>query len=210
MNGTRPLTLLTGVALLGLGVSLIARSLTDDDDDGGALRGPGGERNPDAAVPYGTGTRIEKAFTIERPARELYDYWRDFSNLPSIMSHLESVEALDAAGDRSRWSAKGPAGLRAQWEAELIDDTPGERIAWRSTGGSIPNAGSVTFAPAPAGRGTEVHVEMEWAPPAGPLGKSFASLFGGDPGLMVESDLRRFKATMEAGYYAVNGTDVKS
>jgi uncharacterized membrane protein len=51
---------------------------------------------------------------------------------------------------------------------------------------------------------------MEWTPPAGPLGKSFASLFGGDPALMVESDLRRFKATMEAGYYAVNGTDVKS
>ena len=66
------------------------------------------------------------------------------------------------------------------------------------------------FAEAPGARGTELHVAMEWAPPGGSLGKSFASLFGGDPGLMVESDLRRFKATMEAGHYAVNGTDVKS
>ncbi|HEX3549973.1 MAG TPA: SRPBCC family protein [Candidatus Elarobacter sp.] len=200
--------MLTGVALLGLGVSLIARSLSDEDDAGDGLRGLGGERNPDASVPYGTGTRIEKAFTIERSARELYDFWHDFTNLPSIMSHLERVEVLD--GERSRWSAKGPAGLRAQWDAELVDDTPGERIAWRSIGGGVPNAGSVTFAEAPGGRGTELRVEMEWTPPAGPLGKSFASLFGGDPALMVESDLRRFKATMEAGYYAVNGTDVKS
>ncbi|HWT05357.1 MAG TPA: SRPBCC family protein, partial [Xanthomonadales bacterium] len=133
-------------------------------------------------------------------------YWRDFGNLPSIMSHLEDVEVID--GVRSRWSAKGPAGFTAVWEAEIIDDTPGRRIAWRSVGGSIPNAGSVNFTDAPAGRGTELHVEMEWAPPGGALGKSFAHLFGDDPGLIVETDLRRFKATMEAGYVALNGTDV--
>jgi uncharacterized membrane protein len=200
--------MLTGVALLGLGVSLIARSLSEDDDGGSSLIGPGGERNRDASVPYGTGTRIEKAFTIERSARELYDYWRDFSNLPEIMSHVESVEEIDER--RSRWTARGPAGFRASWQAEIIDDTPGERISWRSVDGNIPNAGSVTFSEAPGNRGTELRVEMEWAAPAGALGKSFASLFGGDPGLMVETDLRRFKATMEAGHYAVNGTDVKA
>jgi uncharacterized membrane protein len=203
MNATKPLSLLTGVALLGLGVSLIARSLARDDDSGG-----GDERNPDASVPYGHGTRIEKAFTIECPADELYAYWRDVSHLPEIMSHLKSVEVLDDL--RSRWTAKGPANIPATWEAEIVDDTPGRRIAWRSVGGTVPNAGSVTFSEAPGDRGTELHVEMEWAPPGGPLGKSFASLFGGDPGLIVESDLRRFKATMEAGYYAVNGTDVKA
>jgi uncharacterized membrane protein len=204
MNATRPLSLLTGVALLGLGVSLITRSLGGSGDSGGGS----GERNSDASVPYGSGTRIEKAFTIECPADELYAYWRDFSRLPDIMSHLQSVEVVDDL--RSRWTAKGPANLPAAWEAEIVDDTPGRRIAWRSVGGSVPNAGSVTFTEAPGGRGTELHVEMEWTPPGGPLGKSFASLFGGDPGLMVESDLRRFKATMEAGHYAVNGTDVKS
>ena len=205
MNAPRPLTLLAGVALIGLGVSLIARSGTGDDDE----RTPGGfERNRDASVPYGEGTRIEKAFTIECPAAELYAYWRNLENLPSIMSHLASVE--DLGDGRSRWTAKGPGGVPASWEAEIIDDTPGERISWRSVGGTVPNAGSVTFTEAPGERGTELRVEMEWAPPGGPLGKSFASLFGGDPGLIVESDLRRFKATMEAGYHAVNGTDVKS
>jgi uncharacterized membrane protein len=204
MNATRPLTFLTGIAMLGLGGSLIARSLSGEDDESA---GPG-EHNSRASVPYGAGTRIEKTFTIQRPAAELYAYWRDVRNLPEIMSHLERVEVLDER--RSHWTAKGPAGFRASWDAEIVDDTPDERIAWRSAGGNVPNAGSVTFLPAPGGRGTELHVEMEWAPPGGPLGKSLASLIGGDPGLIVETDLRRFKATMEAGSYALNGTDVKS
>jgi uncharacterized membrane protein len=205
MKATRSLTFLTGIALLGLGGSLIARSLSAEDDDDSAGYG---ERNPRAAVPYGRGTRIEKAFTIECPAGELYAYWRDLSNLPGIMSHLARVEVVDE--HRSLWTAKGPGNVPVSWEAEIIDDAPGERIAWRSVSGAVPNAGSVSFAPAPGGRGTELHVEIEWAPPGGPLGRSFASLFGGDPGLIVESDLRRFKATMEAGHPAINGTDVKS
>ena len=160
-------------------------------------------------VPYGRGERIEKVFTIERAADDLYREWRDFENLPNIMSHLREVEALDER--RSRWHAHGPVGTSASWEAEIITDEPGRRIAWRSVGGNVPNAGSVTFAPAPGERGTELRVEMEWAPPGGPLGRSFAHLFaGGDPGLIVESDLRRFKSKMEAGDVAVNGTDVKS
>lgn len=189
MKATRPLTLITGVALLGLAGTLIARSLnrTSDPDD---------EGNPDASVPYGTGTRIEKVFTIDRPAAECYAAWRDLENLPAIMSHLREVEVID--GRRSRWHAHGPGGTSASWEAELIDDTPGRRIAWRSVGGDAPNAGSVTFAPAPDDLTTELRVEMEWAPPAGPVGASFARLFGdGDPGSMVENDLRRFKSTME-------------
>lgn len=203
MNAPRPLTLLTGIALLGLGASLLVRAATGHDETERA-----GESNSDASVPYGTGTRIEKAFTIQCAPDTLYGYWRDLENLPSIMSHLESVEVIDNL--RSRWSAKGPGGFRAVWEAEIIDDTPGQRIAWRSVGGTVPNAGAVSFTPAPADRGTELHLEMEWTAPGGALGKSFASLFGGDPAFMVENDLRRFKATMEAGYVAVNGTDVKS
>ena len=181
---------------------MIARSVAKGSDGDSRARARDGR----ASVPYGDGARIEKVFTIMRPAAELYDYWRDLRNLPSIMSHLEDVELVDDL--RSRWHAKGPAGFSATWEAEIINDTPGRRIAWRSVGGSIPNAGSVSFTEAPGGRGTELRVEIEWAPPGGALGKSFAHLFGDDPGLIVETDLRRFKATMEAGYVALNGTDV--
>ncbi len=204
MNAPRPLTFLTGAALLGLGASVIARSLAGRND---AATG-NGKRNSGASVPYGQGTRIEKVFTIERSASDLYAYWRDLRNLPAIMSHLERVEVLDDG--RSRWTAKGPGITSATWEAEIVDDTPDRRIAWRSVSGTVPNAGSVSFTPAPGERGTELRVEMEWAPPGGALGKSLAHFFGDDPGLIVETDLRRFKATMEAGYVALNGTDVKS
>ncbi|GAC1572197.1 MAG: hypothetical protein NVS3B7_02760 [Candidatus Elarobacter sp.] len=201
MHAIRPLSFLTGIALLGLGGSLIARSVRGRNRD--SRLGP---RNAGASVPYGHGSRIEKVFTIDRPAAELYAQWRDFRNLPTIMSHLKEVEVIDER--RSRWHAHGPAHTAATWDAEIIDDTPGRRIAWRSVGGSVPNAGSVTFTPAPGDRGTELRVEMEWAPPGGPIGASFAHLLGDDPGSIVESDLRRFKSTMEAGHIALNGTDV--
>jgi uncharacterized membrane protein len=203
MNATRSLTLMTGLTLIGLGGALIARAVTAEDDaDRYATH------NPDASVPYGEGTRIEKAFTINRAAHDLYRAWRDLERLPTILSHLRQVEVLDER--RSRWHAIGPKGVPASWEAEIVDDTPNERIAWRSVGGTVPNAGSVTFTSAPGGRGTELRVEMEWEAPGGRAGQAFAQFFGGDPGLIVESDLRRFKSTMEAGDVAVNGTDVKS
>ena len=190
MKAIRPLTFITGVALLGLGGTLIARSLNRRSE-------PDGEENPNASVPYGSGIRIERRYTIDRPPAECYAAWRDLENLPTIMSHLRKVEILDER--RSRWHAHGPGGAGASWEAELIDDTPGRRIAWRSVAGDTPNAGSVTFAPAPDDLATELRLEMEWAPPAGAIGTSFARLFeNGDPGSIVERDLQRFKSMMEA------------
>ena len=59
MNALRPLSFLTGVALLGLGGALISRSLSGGGDDEDATIGP---RNKNAAVPYGQGARIEKVF----------------------------------------------------------------------------------------------------------------------------------------------------
>jgi uncharacterized membrane protein len=197
MARTKALAIVAGAALAGIAGTLIARSMR-----------PLGARNAGASVPYGKGARIEKVFTIAAPANELYDHWRDLRNLPATLSHIESVQIIDDL--RSRWSATGPAGFTASWDAEIIDDQPGKRIAWRSLGGSVPNAGSVSFKPATGGRGTELRVEMEWQPPAGALGKSFLDLIGGDPGLIVETDLRRFKSRIEGGTVAVNGTDVKA
>jgi len=201
MNGKNRSLSLVSLALLAVAGTLVARSTLRRRDDG--------ERNPDAAVPYRRGTRIEKAFTINRSADDLYRTWRNLEELPAILSHVERVELLDET--HSVWYARGPKGFEAHWEAEIIDDSPAHRIAWRSIGGNIPNAGSVLFTQAPGDRGTEMRVEMEWQPPAGPLGRSFAHLFaGGDPGLIVETDLRRFKTRMEAGTLFINGTDVKA
>ena len=144
------------------------------------------------------GIRIQHAITINRPAQELYDFWRDFSNLPQIMDHLESVEVLD--GNRSHWKVKGPAGSSVEWDAEIIDDRPGELISWRSLeGADVDNAGTVRFIPMPGDRGTVVKIDLSYDPPAGRVGAAVAKLFRRGPEQEIRSDLRPFKQLMETG-----------
>lgn len=142
--------------------------------------------------------RVEHGITIRRSREDLYRAWRDFSNLPRFMQHLESVQVMGAT--RSHWKAKAPAGATVEWDAEIIEDRPGEGITWRSLPGSgIGNIGSVRFADAPGDRGTEVRVTISYDPPAGALGAGVAKLLGEAPDRQVPADLRRFKQVMETG-----------
>ncbi|TDC81053.1 SRPBCC family protein [Micromonospora sp. KC606] len=141
---------------------------------------------------------MEVGVTVNRPASEAYRFWRDLENLPGFMAHLESVRVDDLR--RSRWTARGPAGQSVSWDAEIVEDRPNELIAWRSLPGApVPNAGRVRFVPAPGDRGTEVRVELGYAPPAGRLGRAVAKLFGEEPEQQVRDDLRRFKQVLETG-----------
>ena len=156
--------------------------------------------NPNATIGHNEGIKVEKSVTINKSAFDLYDYWRNFENLPRIMSHLETVTVQDDV--RSHWVAKAPAGRTVEWDAEVINEKPGELIAWRSLeGADVPNTGSVRFVSLPADRGTEIRVSLEYAPPAGKLGMIAAKLFHQEPGQQVGDDLRRFKSVMEAGEY---------
>ena len=142
--------------------------------------------------------RVEQVATINRNIHDVYQFWRQFENFPRFMRHLESVEQLD--GRRSRWRAKGPAGMKVEWEADLLEDREDEWIAWRSLPGSqVENSGSVRFSPAPGARGTEVRVQLQYTPPGGTLGRGLAWLFGEEPDIQVKDDLRRFKQLMETG-----------
>ena len=142
--------------------------------------------------------RVTKVMTVNRPPDEAYAVWRDFTGLPRFMTHLESVE--ETGEGRWRWKASGPAGKTVEWEAEVTEDRPAERIGWRSLpGGEVETSGVVTFAPAPGGRGTEVRVELGYSPPAGLLGATVAWLFGEDPKHQLDDDLRRFKQVLETG-----------
>jgi uncharacterized membrane protein len=141
---------------------------------------------------------IQEALTVNRPIAEVYGFWRNFQNFPSFMRHLESVELLDDR--RSRWRATAPAGFTVEWDAEMIGDRSDEWIAWRSLEGSdVQHSGSVRFEHAPGARGTEVYVELQYAPPAGRLGRNVARLFGEEPEQQIRDDLRRFKQIMETG-----------
>jgi uncharacterized membrane protein len=144
------------------------------------------------------GIHVTETVTIQRPPTQIYQFWRDFSNLPRVMRHLKSVEILD--NQHSHWVAKAPAGTSVEWDAEIVADRPNELITWRSSEGTgIENAGAVHFNALPGGQGTEVRVELRYNPPGGAVGAAFAKLFGEEPGQQVEEDLQRFKEIMEAG-----------
>ena len=146
------------------------------------------------------GRRIEvvKSVTINRPASDLFAFWRDFRNLPTIMPHLRSVEVLE--GGRSHWVADAVGGFTVEWDAEIVNETPQTLIAWRSCDGSdVASWGVVRFRQASGGRGTEVKVELEYEPPAGATGAVLAKLFGKEPSQQIQEGLRRFKQIMETG-----------
>jgi len=140
---------------------------------------------------------VVRTLFINRPPEQVYEFWRKLKNLPRFMAHLESVRQ-DSGG--SVWRAKGPAGTTIEWRAEITLDRPNEAIAWRSLEGAmVANRGVVRFKPAPGGRGTEVHVELKYDPPAGAIGAAIAKLFGEEPASQIAGDLRRLKQVLETG-----------
>ncbi len=143
---------------------------------------------------------VTAAVTVNRPREEVYAFWRDFTRLPQFMLHLEEVRELDAEGRRSHWKANAPGGATVEWDAELIEDRPNERISWRSLeGADVTNAGTVRFEDAPGGRGTRVHVDLEYSAPGGAFGTIVARLAGEEPRQQTWDDLRRFKQVLEIG-----------
>jgi uncharacterized membrane protein len=142
------------------------------------------------------GIHVEEAVTVNRPLADVFRFWRNFENLPAFMKHLESVSEREAG--ISHWVARGPSGMRVEWDARIINEIDNKLIGWQSLDGStIATAGSVNFRESP--RGTEVRVHLQYNPPAGRLGAAVAWLFGEEPTLQVREDLRRFKQLIETG-----------
>lgn len=146
---------------------------------------------------------VEKTVTIDRPAEELYDYWRDFTNLPNFMGHLKAVTNKDEEGKTTHWVANAPLDLNVEWDAKLVKDEPNHLIAWSALeNADIDNCGFVRFQPATGNRGTQVKVVLEYQPPGGALTDAIASLFGESPQEQIGDELNRFKQLMETGEIA--------
>ena len=142
---------------------------------------------------------IVESLAVYSPREQVYACWRDLEGLPRFMHHLASVEVLGP--QRSRWTARVPRGLGdIAWEAELIEDVPGERLTWRSLpGADVYNAGTVRFEDAPGGHGTVVHASITYRPPAGDLGAAAARLLNPALSQMIKEDIRRFRSFVETG-----------
>jgi uncharacterized membrane protein len=141
--------------------------------------------------------RVMQAITVNKSAEAAYELWRDFERLPAFMANLDSVRTMDSR--RSHWKARLPGGKTVEWDAEIIDDRPGQLISWRSVeGATVPLSGTVRFVPAPGGRGTEIHLENRVDPP-GAFGRRIARLLAKGMEVQVNGDLRRFKQILETG-----------
>ena len=148
-----------------------------------------------------SGQKVRGVIHINRDRRDLYDLWRNLTNLPTVMRHLESVVVLDDR--RSRWTARGPLQQSLQWDAEIIEDKPGELIAWQSLPGSqVDTAGSVHFNSSSTGEGTDLTVAIKYDPPGGVIVATLADWFGQGLQHDLNDDLRRFKQLMETGEVA--------
>jgi len=133
---------------------------------------------------------IEHAIEVNAPVRTVYNQWTQFEEFPKFMEGVERVQQLD--DKRLHWHAD--IGFKdKEWDAEIVDQVPDQRVAWRSTSGA-PNGGVVTFQPLDATR-TRVTLRLEYTP------DGLVENVGDTLGLVsrrVEGDLARFKQFIEA------------
>ena len=143
---------------------------------------------------------IGEAVTINRPAQELYDFWREQTNLAQIMDNVVSIEAV--GGNRYRWTVKAPLGREVSWESEITHEVPGREMTWQSVeGAEIDNSGKIEFLDAGA-RGTIVRTRIAYDPPVGFVGRMLAKVLQREPRVQARRDLHRFKQLMETGEIA--------
>lgn len=180
----------SGISMLITGGLLLARGLSGYCPVNHAV-GRNTARKANSAV------EVKTAVSVNKPRHEVYSFWRKLENLPRFMKHLETVEEID--NTRSRWTAKGPAGIGSvSWEAEILEDSMDEFISWRSVAGStVDNAGQVRFVETPSG--TDIKVQMTYRLPAGDVGGAAAKLFSPMAEKMMRDDIRDLKRVLEEG-----------
>ena len=151
-----------------------------------------------SASSEGEGVVAEAAVTVNKPVAEVYRFYRNLENHPRFVTHLQSVQSLD--NKRSHWVAKTPLQKSVEWDAEITEERENDVLSWRSLpGADVNNAGTVRFRELPGGRGTEVHVSLEYHPPGGVVGATLGRLFNTITTQRLRDDLRHFKQLLETG-----------
>jgi uncharacterized membrane protein len=98
-------------------------------------------------------------FQVEAPVDQVYAYWRDFSHFPSFMPDVQ--EATVTGPTTSHWKVSGPLGKSVEWDAEITEISPNQRIAWKSVGDvDVGNAGAVRLDD--RGGRTNIEVSLEY------------------------------------------------
>ena len=135
-------------------------------------------------------SKVEKSIDVDVPVQVAYNQWTQFEEFPQFMDKVEHVRQVDDT--HLHWTAT-IAGKRKEWDAEITEQTPDQRVAWNSTSGAR-NAGVVTFHRLDD-RKSRVMLQMD-VEPEGPV-----ETVGAAVGLLereVTGDLERFKDFVEA------------
>jgi len=135
-------------------------------------------------------SKINKTIEVDVPVATAYNQWTQFEEFPKFMDGVEEVRQIDDT--HLQWVAS-VGGKRNEWKAEITEQKPDQRVAWRSTEGKD-NAGVVTFEPLSDQR-TKVMVELNFAPEG--IVEKVGSAVGADD-RRVEADLGRFKEMIES------------
>jgi uncharacterized membrane protein len=133
--------------------------------------------------------RIEESIEVDVPITTAYNQWTQFEEFPRFMEGIESVQQIDDT--HLLWTAE-IGGKQEEWRAEITEQHPDHRVAWKATDGRE-NAGIVTFHRIAENK-TSVMVQMDWEPD-GPV-ESVGSALGADA-RRVQGDLKRFKELIE-------------
>ena len=133
---------------------------------------------------------IEKSIEVNVPVKTAYNQWTQFEEFPKFMEGVEQVKQI--TDKRLHWKAN-IAGKAEEWDAEITEQIPDQRVAWTSKGGAM-NTGLVIFSPLSDAK-SKLTLQMEYVP-NGPIEKT-----GDAMGLVtrrVEGDLKRFKDFIES------------
>ncbi|RZA06492.1 MAG: SRPBCC family protein [Proteobacteria bacterium] len=136
--------------------------------------------------------------TINKPREELFSFFRDFTNFPKFMKHVTRVENIDAK--THRWTIQDKGGALKHWETEIIEERPGEMIAWKTKPDSVfKQTAAVIFEPAVGGRGTIVSLKVAFDTTLGKIAGQLERVGLADPDAEAAMNVRRFKALLETG-----------
>jgi len=137
----------------------------------------------------GMTSTTEESIEINVPISTAYNQWTQFEDFPKFMDSVHEVRQLD---DRHLHWRADIAGKEAQWDAEIVEQIPDQRIAWRSTSG-VKNSGVVTFHKISDSK-TRVMLQMDYTP------QGFNEKVGDVLGLVkmqMKGNLKRFKELLE-------------
>lgn len=186
--GKRGLLLLAGAATAGYG-------LWRRDWPGGMAAAAGALLAGGVALGGASQGSCGVSQTIQRPAEEVYGFWRDPGNWPRFMPRMQS--ARDIGSRRILWRVES-GGRRREGEAEILEDAPGRRLRWRLGGLDMPLEASLDLRAAPGERGTEVRLRLDWQNPRGPA-RLLKTALGSGVEPFAREIVRRMKQLLEAG-----------